>query len=39
MTDKPQTAYKVLTADHQNGETATTSSTLRAALSLLGKAR
>jgi Holliday junction DNA helicase RuvA len=30
---------KVLTADHQNGEPATTSSTLRAALSLLGKAR
>jgi Holliday junction DNA helicase RuvA len=30
---------RVLTADHQNGEAATTSSTLRAALSLLGKAR
>ena len=30
---------KVLTADHQKGEAATTSSTLRAALSLLGKAR
>jgi holliday junction DNA helicase RuvA len=30
---------KVLAAEHQNGEPATTSSTLRAALSLLGKAR